>query len=148
MNEATKSETKKALLQRILCNKIAHSQYFFHICNLVAYILVLKKRSLHIILSCLLLANLLFTQVAINFLHRHESSKIGHSAKNDEQSTSIDIQNEKCEICSLHICKALFYEVISPLHIGVSIVFSLFNWVVSEGSNATIAALGRAPPIF
>lgn len=108
----------------------------------------MKKRVLHIALSCLLLANLLFTQVGANFLHTHEAeSKELHQSK-EHNTTTIDVTTEKCVICAMHLFHDLFYEGISSFHFLHRSELRFLDVVFANLKAVTIFSKGRAPPFL
>jgi len=105
-----------------------------------------KAKAPHIVLSVLLIANLLFSQVAINLLHNDHS----------RQRALIDIKNgcvqskatvKHCKVCSLDIVFNLLFQP-AALH-DVIPTPAIFDCAYHH--NAPLAGLhflqGRAPPI-
>ena len=108
---------------------------------------LLKNKTLHIALSCLLLANLLFTHVASNFLHNHATEN-GHSHRRGEASyPTIDIVRDNCAVCDLHLFVDLYYVNITLSQFINRIELGVLQFIISFIKNATIFSVGRAPPL-
>jgi len=107
----------------------------------------LRKRALHIVFPVVLIANLLFSQVAINLLHdNHTFGKPAVELQKDQ--TSIQKYAERCKVCSLDIIFNLFYNPSAHFDTILSkdtlIVFSdadVIHLPVSFTQD-------RAPPVF
>ena len=107
----------------------------------------LKKKALHIVLPVILIANLLFSQVAINLFHNnHDSRKATVELKKGQ--TGIQKQVEHCKICALDILFNLFYN--APAQFDVQPVKDtlIVSLAVDVKTALVFFSQGRAPPVF
>jgi hypothetical protein len=106
-----------------------------------------RKRALHIIFPVVLIANLLFSQVAINLLHdNHTFGK--PTIELQKNQASIQKYTERCKVCSLDIIFNLFYNPSASFDILLAkdtlVIFSdadVIHLPVSFTQD-------RAPPVF
>ena len=108
----------------------------------------MQKNVLNIAFPCLLIANLLFSQVALNFLHskdseQHEATTLAHA-----DGSLVHQHSDHCKVCSLDI---LFHFVENP-PIDVAIPLPSDLRIASLKFDARLIHVsfsqGRAPPAF
>jgi len=107
----------------------------------------LRKRALHIVFPVVLIANLLFSQVAINLLHdNHTYGK--PAVELQKVKASVQKHTERCKVCSLDIIFNLFYNPSAHFDTILSkdtlIVFSDADLIHLPASFTQ----DRAPPVF
>jgi len=107
----------------------------------------LKKRALYIVFPVVLIANLLFSQVAINLLHNnHTFSK--PTVEQQKGQASIQKHTERCKVCSLDIIFNLFYN--PSAHFDT--ILSKDTLIVFSDADVTHLPASftqdRAPPVF
>jgi len=95
-----------------------------------------------------LLANLLFTQVEANLLHTHEAEKKELHQSKQHNTISIDVIEDKCVICGMHLFHDLFYEGITSFHFLQRTELRLLQIVFANLKFVTIFSVGRAPPFL
>src|SRR5882762_2980828 len=115
--------------------------------SLVKAVKILKKKISHIIFPILLIVNLMFGQVALNFLHNPHSEH-APGIKVASAKANIHQHGEHCKICSLDIVLHLLAE--NPYR--ESEVYTLEVQVsghvqVSE-TNCISSIQDRAPPVI
>jgi len=106
-----------------------------------------KAKRFHIVLSALLIANLLFSQVAINLLHNdHPRQRSFTDIKNSRVESKAIIKH--CNVCSLDITFNLLFQqaslhTIEPMPASATCLYA-------ENVPTTIARFlqGRAPPVL
>ncbi|HXA01057.1 MAG TPA: hypothetical protein VNW99_03660 [Cytophagaceae bacterium] len=118
---------------------------------------VLKRHYIHIVFSWMLLANLSFSHIALNFFHHHEREKdvssveaIKSTISNDTGSQHIlacKKHQESCKICDLHLFYELFADELSVFNSLPKIYIVHYNYSASFLEIYSPYGSGRAPPI-
>jgi len=106
----------------------------------------LKKKALHIVFPVVLIANLLFSQVAINLLHdNHTFTK--PTVELQKGQTSVQKHVEHCKVCSLDIIFNLLYNPSTYFNVLLSknTPVTFYNAGVIHASVSFTQ--GRAPPV-
>jgi len=106
----------------------------------------LRKRALHIVFPVVLIANLLFSQVAINLLHdNHTSTK--PTVELQKGQASVQKHAGHCKVCSLDIIFNLLYN--PSIHFDVLLSKNTPVTVYNAGViHASVSfTQDRAPPI-
>jgi hypothetical protein len=105
-----------------------------------------QKKVINIVFPCLLIANLLFSQVALNFLHskdseQHEATTLAHA-----DGALVHQHSEHCKVCSLdtlfHFLENPSIDFAVPLPSGLRIASLKFDAKLVRVSFSQ----GRAPP--
>jgi len=108
----------------------------------------LKNRVLLIAVSCVLLTNLFFTQVATNLLHTHEAEDNELHQHKAQGKVVFGVSKDKCAICAVHIFNELFHECITSSNLLLRLELSFFHVVFADLKFVTIFSQGRAPPFL
>jgi hypothetical protein len=116
----------------------------FYICTVIQR--VLRKRPSHIVFSSLLIANLLFSQVVLNFLHTKNTEQHESTAGIEGGQFSIHTHREHCEVCSLDVLFNLLIQPTAELE-SLQLRFSPVS-VLYFGVELTLVSSvqDRAPP--
>ncbi len=108
----------------------------------------MQKNALNIVFPCLLIANLLFGQVALNFFHskdseQHEDFNLSHA-----DGSRVHQHSEHCKVCALdtlfHFLKNPETDFLVPPLRDVRI----FSLKVEVDIIHVSFSQGRAPPAF
>jgi hypothetical protein len=110
----------------------------------------LRKRILHIVLSCFLLSNILFSQVILSFFHAHdEQDHVAAIIKKSGQNEPVITKHaSECKVCSCDVLHELFYKESIRLDLSHQTKDEYQN-INSDIVNTTPSFhQGRAPPVF
>jgi len=99
------------------------------------------KKQFNRILSISLLVGLLFTQVAVHFLHNHEDPK-----PNTEQSV-LSASDSLCLACSMEFTTALFYASFATFLFIIGSEIFHATPAIRPSRSFSIFQIGRAPPL-
>jgi len=104
-----------------------------------------KRKIIHRALSFLLIAMLLFSQVALNFFHDHHAYRTRAGLEQKDKTLQKHVQH--CKVCSLEIMSGLFYEnIVQPTVVQF---LKTEDPVFHADLDCTFTgfAQGRAPPV-
>jgi len=108
----------------------------------------LKKKALYTAISCLLIVNLLFSQVALNFFHSKDTEQHETVAGIEKSQPAVHKHSEHCKVCSLDILFNLLIHPKTQLSIprlttvpGVALDVEVRLILISFAQD-------RAPPVF
>jgi hypothetical protein len=118
---------------------------------------ILKRHHIHIVFSRMLLANIIFSHIALNFFHNHEEGKDAISIAIIKSTTGNNIDfppilickklQEHCKVCDLHLFHELFAEELSILNFLPTIYSVHYNCSETFLGIYSGYSSSRAPPI-
>jgi hypothetical protein len=108
---------------------------------------ILKKKALHIAFRFLLIANLLFSQFAVNLFHdRHDVHEQSLELQTGE--SALQKHGEHCKVCSLDIVFNLLAHSTIQLKDPTTGIAQPLSFNVEEELTSFSFSQDRAPPIF
>jgi hypothetical protein len=108
----------------------------------------LKKKALHTIVSILLIANLLFSQVGLNFFHSRDTEQHEAFAGIEQAQSTVHNHSEHCKVCSLDILFNLLIQPTTPLRVLRLKTSPIVILSVDANRIPVSFAQDRAPPVF
>ena len=108
----------------------------------------MSKKAINIIFPCLLIANLLFSQVALNFFHSKDSEQHEDLTLSHTDGSIVHQHSEHCKVCALD---TLFHFLKNPeTHFVVPPLRDVRSFTLKVEVKIIHVSFsqGRAPPAF
>jgi hypothetical protein len=107
----------------------------------------LRKKALHIAFPFILIANLLFSQVAINLLHDAHDFHQPVTELQKKGAATVQTHGEHCKVCGLEAMFHLFHQQQDKLQIRTCNNLEKSIDIVADLSSVHPFVNGRAPPV-